>query len=110
MFDFLGFDIYELVVNCVQFFIFIIIGIGYECDDMVLDCVFYICVKIFIVVVEYFINYLYDIVKVFEDYVLVVFYIIFICMEWENIWLNWMVECIFMQMWMRLKEEYYCQE
>lgn len=56
-FDLVVFDDYELCVAVVECLIFVLIGIGYEIDEVLFDLVVYIVFKIFMVVVEWLIDW-----------------------------------------------------
>lgn len=66
--DLTGFDTYDLAMNCVQFPLPIITGIGHERDDTVLDCIAHTRVKTPTAAAEYFIGRLYDTALKLEDY------------------------------------------
>lgn len=66
--DLTGFDTYNLAVNCAQFPLPIVTGIGHERDDTVLDCVAHTRVKTPTAAAEYFVSRLYDTALRLEDY------------------------------------------
>ncbi len=66
--DLSGFDSYELAVNCAQFPLPIITGIGHERDDTVIDIVAHTRVKTPTAAAEYFISRLQDAALRLDDF------------------------------------------
>ena len=66
--DLSGFDSYDLAVNCAQFPIPIITGIGHERDDTVIDSVAHTRVKTPTAAAEYLINRIQDTALKLEEY------------------------------------------
>lgn len=108
--DLSGFDTYELAVNCAQFPLPIITGIGHERDDTVLDSVSHTRVKTPTAAAEFLINHLHDTAEVLEDYASSILQAVSTRMMGEKTRLSRLVERIPMQTLMRLKDEHYRQE
>lgn len=66
--DLTGFDTYDLAMNCAQFPLPIITGIGHERDDTVLDMIAHTRVKTPTAAAEYLISRVYDAALRLEDY------------------------------------------
>lgn len=108
--DLSGFDTYDLAMNCAQFPLPIITGIGHERDDTVLDSVSHTRVKTPTAAAEFLINHLHDTAETLEEFSSTILYIVTNRMEKEKNRLSRMVERIPMQTRLRLKEEHYRQE
>lgn len=108
--DLSGFDTYDLAMNCAQFPLPIITGIGHERDDTVLDSVSHTRVKTPTAAAEFLINHLHDTAETLEEFSSTILYIVTTRMEKEKNRLSRMVERIPMQTRLRLKEEHYRQE
>lgn len=108
--DLSGFDTYNLAVNCAQFPLPIITGIGHERDDTVLDSVSHTRVKTPTAAAEFLINHLHATAETLEDYASSIYYAVSTRMEREKNRLERLVERVPMQARMRLREEHYRQE
>lgn len=102
--DLSGFDTYELAVNCAQFPLPVITGIGHERDDTVLDSVSHTRVKTPTAAAEFLISHLHQTADVLEEYASFIVQSVSARMEKEKSRLARLVEHVPLCTRMRLKD------
>ena len=108
--DLNGFDTYDLAVNCAQFPLPIITGIGHERDDTVLDFISHTRVKTPTAAAEFLINQVRSTAEALEDYAGEITDVVTRKIQEEQNRLARLTERIPYQIRMRLDKEQYRQE